>query len=130
MTGEQEVVLADTSLFIALEQQRLRESPPQRLAVSTITVGELRAGVLVAADSKTRAQRLRTVTAVTALEPFPVDESVAESWAELRLSLRDAGKRMPMNDSWIAATALAHGMAVATQDDDYDVVPGLTVIKV
>ncbi len=130
MTGEQEAVLADTSLFIAHEQQRLRESPPQRLAVSTITVGELRAGVLVAADSKTRARRLRTVTAVTALEPFPVDESVAESWAELRLSLRDAGKRMPMNDSWIAATALAHGMAVATRDDDYDVVPGLTVIKV
>ena len=39
----------------------------------------------------------------------------------------DAG--CPLNDSWIAATALAHGLPVATQDDDYDQVPGLQVVK-
>jgi predicted nucleic acid-binding protein len=44
--------------------------------------------------------------------------------------LRDRGARMPVNDSWIAATALAHGVAVATQDDDYVELPGLEVIKV
>ena len=130
MSEPPEAVLADTSLFIAQEQQRLRASPPRRLAVSVITVAELRAGVLVATDSQTRARRLRTVTAVTALEPFPVDDRVAESWAELRLSLRDEATRMPMNDSWIAATALAHDLPIATQDDDYDVVPGLQVLKI
>lgn len=36
---------------------------------------------------------------------------------------------MPINDSWIAATAIAHGIPVATQDDDYDDVPGLDVVK-
>jgi predicted nucleic acid-binding protein len=36
---------------------------------------------------------------------------------------------MPLNDSWIAATAIAHGLPVATQDDDYDEVPGLEVVK-
>lgn len=44
-------------------------------------------------------------------------------------ALRHAGRRMPINDSWIAATALAHGLEVATQDDDYDGVPGLGVLK-
>jgi hypothetical protein len=48
----------------------------------------------------------------------------------LRLALRDQGKRMPINDSWIAATAISRQIPVATQDDDYDDVPGLTVIKV
>jgi predicted nucleic acid-binding protein len=55
---------------------------------------------------------------------------VATAWAELRVALRDAGKRMPVNDSWIAATALANRFAVVAQDDDYDAVPGLTVIRV
>jgi predicted nucleic acid-binding protein len=54
---------------------------------------------------------------------------VAARWAALRLALREAGQRMPLNDSWIAATALAHEMPVVSQDDDYDDVPGLDVIK-
>ncbi len=32
---------------------------------------------------------------------------------------------MPINDSWIAATALAAGVPVLTQDDDYDAAVGL-----
>jgi predicted nucleic acid-binding protein len=39
-------------------------------------------------------------------------------------------RRMPANDSWIAATALLHGLPVITQDDDYVGVPGLEVIRV
>lgn len=35
-----------------------------------------------------------------------------------------------MNDSWIAATAIAHDLALVTQDDDYDDLPGLMVIRV
>jgi predicted nucleic acid-binding protein len=63
------------------------------------------------------------------LDPLPVDGSVASAWAELRVALRDAGRRMPVNDSWIAATAIANGLAVVTQDDDYEGVPGLTVLR-
>lgn len=37
---------------------------------------------------------------------------------------------MPLNDSWIAATANAHRIPVVTQDGDYDGVPGLHVIRV
>jgi predicted nucleic acid-binding protein len=51
-------------------------------------------------------------------------------WAKLRIVLRDRGQRMPINDSWIAATALAHDVPVVTQDLDYVDVPGLTVISV
>jgi predicted nucleic acid-binding protein len=37
---------------------------------------------------------------------------------------------MPVNNSWIAATAMAHRLPVVTQDDDYDGVPGLDVIRI
>ncbi len=124
--------LADTSVFVAHESGRpLRvEALPDRLAVSVITIGELRAGVLAAGDLATRDRRLATLTAVLALDPIPVDEDVAAAWARLRVSLRDRGQRMAVNDSWIAATALALGVPVVTQDDDYVEVPGLAVIHV
>jgi predicted nucleic acid-binding protein len=37
---------------------------------------------------------------------------------------------MRLNDSWIAATAIANRIPVVSQDDDYDEVPGLEVIQV
>lgn len=58
-----------------------------------------------------------------------MDETVAECWALLVSRLRAAGRKTPINDSWIAATALAHGIPIVTQDGDYDAMPGLEVIK-
>jgi predicted nucleic acid-binding protein len=65
------------------------------------------------------------------LDPVVVDDRVAQAWATLRVQLHEAGARMPLNDSWIAATALALGVPVVTQGDDYDVdLPDLEVIHV
>lgn len=124
--------LADTSVFIASETGRgLDETRlPDELAVSVITVGELRAGVLMAEEPRVRAARLDTLTYALGLEPLPVDEPVAEAWALLRLLLRDAGRRLSVNDSWIAATAIAHEVPVVTQDDDFAGIDGLDVLRV
>ncbi len=124
--------LADTTVFIARESGRLldRDALPNEIGVSVVTIGELRAGVLAAVDVETRDRRLGTLTEALALQPVPVDERVAESWAKLRLLLRDSNQRMPVNDSWIAATALSLGVPVVTQDDDYVDVSGLDVIRV
>jgi hypothetical protein len=123
--------LADTSIFIAHESGRTLRADllPDRLAVSVITVGELRAGVLAAADLATRDRRLATLTAVLTLSPVPVDDDVAAAWARLRVALRDLGRRMAVNDSWIAATAIALDVPLVTQDDDHVDVPGLRVIR-
>jgi predicted nucleic acid-binding protein len=55
---------------------------------------------------------------------------VADAWGKLRLLLRESDQRMPVNDSWIAATAMSLGVPVVTQDEDYVELPGLTVITV
>ena len=124
--------LADTSVFIARESGRgvTVEDLPDELAVSIITIGELRAGVLVADSVEDRDRRLRTLTAALTLEPVPVDDAVAAEWAKLRVLLRDTGQRMPVNDSWIAATAMALAVPVVTQDDDFPALEGLSVIRV
>lgn len=124
--------LLDTSVFIAFESGRHLDAQaiPGRLRVSVITIGELRLGVLSAAQPDARARRLATLDRATALEPAPVTEAVAESWALLRVALRAEGRSMPVNDSWIAATAMSLGLPVVTQDADYQSVPGLEVIRV
>jgi predicted nucleic acid-binding protein len=98
--------------------------------VSVVTVAELRLGVLLASDVDARATRLATLRLAESLEPLPIDAAVGDAWARLMAALREASKRMPVNDSWIAATALAHDLAVVTQDADYDVVPDLRVIAI
>ncbi|MGH7425485.1 MAG: type II toxin-antitoxin system VapC family toxin [Candidatus Methylomirabilales bacterium] len=124
--------LADTTIFIARETMRPLQasSLPDEIGVSVITIGELRAGVLAAAEVEIRDRRLATLTQALSLEPIPIDQQVAEAWAKLRLLLRDSGQRMPVNDSWIAATAIAHGVSLITQDDDYVNVPGLDIVRV
>lgn len=124
--------LADTSLFIARESGRplATERLPDSLDVSVISIGELRAGVLAASDTATRDRRLATLLAVQRIGPLPIDEPTAEAWARLRVSLHDLGKSMPVNDCWIAATALGLAVPVVTRDDDCVGVPGLEVIQV
>lgn len=94
-----------------------------------VTVGELRAGVLAATDLVTRDRRLATLTAVLALGAIPVDDEVAAAWARLRVSLRDLGRRIGVNDAWIAATAIALDVPLVTQDDGLPDIPGLRIIR-
>lgn len=131
MSPRAPVGLADTSLFIAAEADRpIVGEPPQRIMVSIVTIAELRVGVLATPELALRSRRLATLRHAQSLSPLMIDDDVANQWAELRVRLRDAGRSMPVNDSWIAATALAAGVPVVTQDSDYDDVPGLAVIRV
>jgi len=121
------LALLDTSVFIAAESGRPHDASrvPTDVAVSVITFAELLAGVHAARDTETRARRLATLDSVGALAPLPVNEAAAREWARLRFRLAEAQRRIPVNDLWIAAIALAHGLPVVTQDRDYEVLEGL-----
>jgi predicted nucleic acid-binding protein len=124
--------LLDTSVFIASETGRPlnTELLPEESAVSAITLGELHAGVLAATDLEVRARRLATLNAVADVEVLAVDELVAASWGLLRTHIAQHGRRLNVNDLWIAATAHAHGLPVVTQDDDFSPVEGAAGLQV
>lgn len=61
---------------------------------------------------------------------MPIDGAVADRWAGLVATLRQAGRRAPVNDVWIAATAAVLDVPVVTQDDDYAAMPGVAVLRV
>ncbi len=123
--------IADTSVLVGLEAGRLvaEQVADYAWAVSAISLGELRLGVLRATDPDTTSIMLATYQLARQFDPLVVDEAVADAWAILIARLRADGRRMPINDSWIAATAIAHEVPVVAQDADYDEAPGLTVIK-
>lgn len=127
--------LLDTSVFIADETGRPIDERklPAESAISVVTVAELHAGVLAATDTDTRANRLATLDVVADMQILPIDEAAAVAWARLRVHLVELGRRVNVNDLWIAATALANGLPVVSQDADFDPlagVAGLAVIRV
>jgi predicted nucleic acid-binding protein len=119
--------LADTSVFIALEAGRPIDKArvPDDVAVSVVTIGELRAGVLAAPDDMTRRRRQATLDAAQGSPVLDVDSDVAEVWAAMRDHLARTGRRVQINDIWIAATAAVHHLPVVTHDDDFDPVLGV-----
>lgn len=115
--------LLDTSVFIAVENERLEDFPtlPDESFVSVITLAELEAGVLTAPTVDIRSRRLRTLQALASIDVLPITADAAHEWARLRTALAGSGRRININDLWIAATALANGLPVYTQDADFDV---------
>ena len=124
--------LVDTSVFIGLEATRFDVSRFRDFewGVSAVTLGELRLGVLQAQNPEAASRRLSTYQLAQRFEPLAVDEAVSEAWALLISRLRAAGHRAPINDSWIAATAITHDVPIVTQDSDYDLMPDVEVIRI
>src|ERR1017187_2139525 len=98
--------------------------------ISAITLGELRLGVLQARDPGAAFRRLSTYQLAQRFEALVVDEAVSDAWALLVSRFRAAGRKVPINGSWIAATAIAHRVPIVTQDADYDAMPDVQVIKI
>ena len=97
--------------------------------ISAVTLGELRLGVLQAQNPAAASWRLSTYQLAQRFEALPIDGAVSDAWALLVSQLRAAGRRVPINDSWIAAAAIAHRVPIVTQDADYDMMPDVEVIR-
>lgn len=87
------------------------------LAVSPIVLGEIEYGILLlpAGRRRTRLQHW-FASGIQRMRSLDLDRAAASAWARLLARLRKAGHAMPLKDSLIAATALAHDLAVATRN--------------
>ena len=115
--------LLDTSVFIANEEGRELASDrlPDEAAVSVVTLAELELGVHMASDEAIRGVRMQTLRATQeTYVALAIDASVTSAFAALVAIARRAGLKPKVMDAWIAATARAHGVAVYTQDADFD----------
>ncbi len=87
------------------------------LAINPIILGELEYGILLLPTGRRR-KRLQEwfSSGVQRLRILDFDASTASQWARLLARLKKKGFAMPIKDSLIAATALAHGLSVATRN--------------
>lgn len=120
--------LLDTSVLIERGSGGPPDDLPDEAAISTMTLAELRVGVLITDDPEVRAQRLDLLTAVErAIEPLPIDEAVAGRFAQIVVAARRAGRRPHVADALIAATAAANDLVLYTRDRDFEGLPGVDV---
>ena len=100
----------------ALEWLRANE---RELAVNPIILGELEYGILLLPASRRRTRLEQWFAAgVPRLRVLDFDAATAAEWARLLARLKRKGRAMPIKDSLIAATALAHRLTVATRNTD------------
>jgi predicted nucleic acid-binding protein len=119
--------LADTSVFVAAEQRRPLDRPPEgeaRISVATLT--ELGVGVRAAGSDALRELRQTTLSRALRFVPLAYDEAVAVRLADLLVAARTQRRRAGAMDAIIAATALAHDLVVWSQDDDFAVLAELS----
>lgn len=108
--------ILDTSVLIAPDIHPI----PGELAISVASVAELQFGVLVASD-QARPARLSRLSAIQRrFDPLPVDDAVADSYAQLAAQVTRVGRqpRARVMDLLIAATAHAHKATVYTRNAD------------
>jgi predicted nucleic acid-binding protein len=91
----------------------------REIAVDPIILGEIRFGIhLLPAGHRRRRLEHWFTQGVEKIHCLPWDAATGLRWARLLADLRAAGQAMPIKDSLIAATALVHGLTVATRNTD------------
>lgn len=92
----------------------------QDLFLSVISMGELRKGLTILPPSARRTQLEKSIEEQIpvwfARRLLPVTQSIAERWGVLDGQRQLAGRPLNVPDGQIAATALEHGLTVATRN--------------
>jgi predicted nucleic acid-binding protein len=113
-------------------KQWLTATPLDSIYVSVITLGEIQFGIELLPASKRRAQLEQWMQHdFNAWFPgriLTVDADVVKRWAVLTAKRQQEGRPLASLDGLIAATALCHGLTLATHDVDDFRGLGLTLL--
>lgn len=127
-------VLIDTDLLVDLERGVVNPDVENAIgeedrAISVITVSELLHGVHRASGARRTRRRAFVEHLLGGMRAIEITEQVARVHADIWAQLGAKGELIGAHDLWIAATALAHGMGLATGNaSEFERVPGLRVI--
>jgi len=132
-------LVIDTNVFIDAETGRLNLSSLDSFSdygdayIAAITVSELLTGVHLAKTTSIRIQRSAFVEGIIAkIQVLEFNEEVARIYGELyAYFLKPRAKaNTNVHDLQIAATCIAHGLAILTSNvADYKKVPGLKIVQ-
>ena len=128
-------IVLDSNIIIKMERERgsiealCPRDSDREYYVSVISASELLYGVHRAKNASLRQLRSAFVEAILGRLPIlEIDFKVARAHALLWSELVSKGTMIGLHDSWIAATCIAHGFELFTNNKkEFARVPGLTL---
>ena len=103
--------------------QWLDEQDEVSLHLSVVSLGEIEKGILKLRASDARRSQKLTAWLGKLEQRFagrilPLDAAALHAWAQLAASTELSGRRLPVMDGLIMATALCHGLTVVTRNTE------------
>lgn len=126
-------IIFDTNFYAAFKKNDaaaigiLRRA--DSIGVNTVILGELLAGFRCGSREELNRQELEEFLDSPRVVILPIDDETAEFYAQVFHELKQKGRPIPSNDLWLAASALQHGLALATFDDHFSNVSGLLLTQ-
>jgi tRNA(fMet)-specific endonuclease VapC len=107
-------------------RERFVRQRPSELAISVITLGELR---FSAEKSQSRERALASINQLEAvIQVAPLSEATGEHYGQIRAALQSNGQIIGNNDLWLAAHARSEGWIFVTNNErEFVCVEGLQV---
>ncbi len=91
--------------------------------LSAIVVGELLAGFKNASKEQHNKLVLHDFSSLEKVGTLYIDDETAERYSLIHTFLKKSGAPIPTNDTWIAASAMQHGLVLITADQHFSVLP-------
>jgi predicted nucleic acid-binding protein len=122
-------IIIDTNFYTAFKRNdpdalKLLQRA-EYIGVNSVILGELLAGFRCGNKERQNRLELDQFLDSARVTTIAVDDETAEFYAQVFSELRQKGRPIPSNDLWLAASALQHGLALATFDDHFSSISGL-----
>ena len=122
-------ILLDTNFYAAFKRNDPSSTGLLRRAtfigINAIVLGEILSGFRLGTKETQNRKELELFLNSPRVRTLPVDEETAEFYAKIFQDLKNKGMPIPVNDMWIAASAMQHGLFLATYDDHFRHVDGI-----